>query len=381
MEGVLLDQEDRHAALADLEPSRRRSAAPSAAQAPSTARRAAAGAAGSSAPGAIASICCSPPDSVPPSWPSRSFRHREQRETRVRDRAAKCSTVAVKAPIRRFSDTVSARRCAGPPAPARRPRHDLMRRQTRDVACRRSRPRPRPPRRMPQIVSSASALARAVGADQRDDLAFVDRECRRPCSACDPAVVGVTSRTRSRAVIGRPPPSARVDAALPARRDRRRSPAGRCCTSPGLPSAILTPWSSTTTRRKFASPPHVVLDQQDRDAESTRMASSKSIARRFRADSCRRSARRGRAAPGRCERARSRGAAARRRQVAGRIVGARGEADEIEKALAFSTAALRRAESRAGQQPAACSQDDLRWLCSATSRFSSTVMPGNRRMF
>ncbi len=43
----------------------------------------------------------------------------------------------------------------------------------------------------PEIARSSVRLARAVGADQRDDLARRHVETSTPCSACDRAVVDV----------------------------------------------------------------------------------------------------------------------------------------------------------------------------------------------
>src|SRR5581483_3375425 len=53
----------------------------------------------------IASICCSPPESVPPRWPWRCFRIGNSVKTRSRS-PAKCVSAATVAPICRFSSTV-----------------------------------------------------------------------------------------------------------------------------------------------------------------------------------------------------------------------------------------------------------------------------------
>ena len=107
MEGVLLDQEHGEpVALVELADGARRSAAPGAARGRATARRAAAGAAGSSARAPIASICCSPPESVPPRWLMRRSQPREQREHPLEVARRNGRGSATVAPICRFSSTV-----------------------------------------------------------------------------------------------------------------------------------------------------------------------------------------------------------------------------------------------------------------------------------
>ena len=76
-------------------------------------------------------------------------------------------------------------------------------------------------------------LAGAVGADQRDDLALLDRQ-RDALERLDVAVVGVDVldlEQRHRL--------------SPASRGRPRRPAGRRARPAGSPSAIFSPWSST----------------------------------------------------------------------------------------------------------------------------------------
>ena len=75
VEGVLLDQEDGEPfLLVELADRVEDLLARSAGRGRGRARPAAAAAGGAISARAIASICCSPPDSVPPRWPMRSFR-------------------------------------------------------------------------------------------------------------------------------------------------------------------------------------------------------------------------------------------------------------------------------------------------------------------
>ncbi len=81
----------------------------------------------------IASICCSPPDSVPPRWPMRSFRRGNRVNTCSRD----CVVLAQCRRPGRPSAGSRAPSCGEDAAAFRRLRHaaphDLVRRQPRDV--------------------------------------------------------------------------------------------------------------------------------------------------------------------------------------------------------------------------------------------------------
>ena len=125
---------------------------------------------------AIASICCSPPDSVPPRWPMRCFEAREQREHALEIALEIARSAVTAAPICRFSSTVMRGKM-------RRPSGDCAMR-SRAISCVGSAV-------MSLAVEDDAALARAriaedrhhqrrlagaVGADQGDDLALVDVE-------------------------------------------------------------------------------------------------------------------------------------------------------------------------------------------------------------
>ena len=186
----------------------------------------------------IASICCSPPDSVPPRWAARSLRRGNSRNTRSMS-ASKCDWSVIVAPICRFSSTVMRAKDA---AAFRRLGDaqvcDLVRRQAGDVAA----------------VEHDAALARAriaedghhqrrlagaIGADQGDDLAGMDVEIDA-FERDDVAVIGLHAAHREQGLgrcaagamggltlIARPPRALRRFPRLP-RRDRRRSPWDRC---------------------------------------------------------------------------------------------------------------------------------------------------------
>ena len=97
--GVLLDEQDGHALAVDRRRSSRRSARPARAPAPSTARRAAAAAGAAMSARPMASICCSPPDSVPATWRDALLQPREEREHALAGRAATPPSLRVNAPI------------------------------------------------------------------------------------------------------------------------------------------------------------------------------------------------------------------------------------------------------------------------------------------
>ena len=62
----------------------------------------------------MASICCSPPESVPATWFSRSFRRGKRLKTSSRLAAISDESVRVKAPISRFSRTLICRNTRRP---------------------------------------------------------------------------------------------------------------------------------------------------------------------------------------------------------------------------------------------------------------------------
>ena len=189
---------------------------------------------------AIASICCSPPDSVPPRWSMRCFRSGKSAKTRVEVVVELRAGSATVAPICRFSSTVMREKDA---AAFRRLRDakpgDLVGRQSRDVAAVED-DRAFAGARIAADRHHQRRLAGAVGADQRDDLAFVDVEIDA-LERHDVAVEGLdAAHGEQGALIARPPlrPSRPP---RPRRRDRPRSPSDRCGLRPGGPSAILTP--------------------------------------------------------------------------------------------------------------------------------------------
>ena len=80
----------------------------------------------------MASICCSPPDSVPPRWSRRSFETREQREDALEVLVEMSASSAMAAPICRFSSTVMRGKM-------RRPSGDCAMPQPRDLVGRQAR--------------------------------------------------------------------------------------------------------------------------------------------------------------------------------------------------------------------------------------------------
>ena len=123
---------------------------------------------------AIASICCSPPESVPPRWSRRSLRRGNSSKTRCADPRRSVANLVMAAPICRFSITVMRGKM-------RRPSGDWAMR-VRMMSCVGSRVMSSPaiddlPVARLRIAADGhhqGRLAGAVGADQRDDLALVD---------------------------------------------------------------------------------------------------------------------------------------------------------------------------------------------------------------
>ena len=131
---------------------------------------------------------------------------------------------------------------------------------------------------------------------------------------------------------------------------------------------------------------HVVLDQQDRGALiGADREQQFAQARRFRARSARRRARRGRAAPARCtSRARFPAAAGRHRADCRRHRrrGRAARCDRARSAPDRSRACSALRQDGAPIRPRNVSPEArISALCCATIRFSSAVMPGNSRMF
>ena len=192
----------------------------------------------------IASICCSPPDSVPPRWVMRSFSRGNSAKTR--SSAAGAFGLAAVGRVGAHLQVFRHAHARENPAAFRRLRDaqpgDLVRRHAGDVLA------------VELDMAGAGArlaedrhhqrrLAGAVGADQGDDLAGVDLEIDA-LQRLDLAVGGAQAADREQrscdgAVTFRSP-SPRW---LPPRRrrDRRRSPWDRRAPACGEPSAILTP--------------------------------------------------------------------------------------------------------------------------------------------
>ena len=133
----------------------------------------------------MASICCSPPDSVPASCDKRSSRRGNMESTNAR----RCSTARsaaleaggrsfVKAPICRFSCTVSGPKTWRPSGTSAMPRGDdaAPRCERLDVVGPRSAMLPRTGRNSPGDGFHRRGLAGAVGADERAERAGGNRE-------------------------------------------------------------------------------------------------------------------------------------------------------------------------------------------------------------
>ena len=126
-------------------------------------------------PRPIASICCSPPESVPALWRCRSARRGKMPNTRSRFCARSRARAAVAAEIEVLGD-----RHVGEDAAAFRhmdqaARHDRGRARALDrLACEADRAAPRPQHAGDRAVERG--FAGAVRAEHRDDLALVHRE-------------------------------------------------------------------------------------------------------------------------------------------------------------------------------------------------------------
>ncbi len=206
--------------------SRRSSWHDDAARGRATARRAAAASGCDISARAIASICCSPPESVPAVCSSRSFRRGKSAKTAFVDRAAMPPVAcASRRPSRGSRAPSGWRRCRGPRARCDDAHaHELVRGRARDVARRRSGPRRSAAGTSPDDRAQRRRLAGAVGADQRHDLALPDRRGDTPLQRVDRAVGDVdrsSTRERWRAHAARP--------------GRPRSPSGSSGSPPGVP--------------------------------------------------------------------------------------------------------------------------------------------------
>ena len=165
--------------------------------------------------------------------------HRKRAGTPCRCRLRFRESLRVNAPMRRLSITVMRLRIARPSGTWLRPSATIL------CAGRRAMLRPSKSDRARGRPDQAGdgleqrRLAGAVRADQRDDLAALDRQTRRRA-----APRSCRSRTR------KPWSVSMVIAARP-RRDRPRSPRGSFWIASGGPSAILVPKLSTVTRSEM----------------------------------------------------------------------------------------------------------------------------------
>ena len=175
---------------------------------------------------AIASICCSPPDSVPPRWSQALLAGAGTAPARARDRASKSAGSAVVAPICRFSSTVmrgKMRRPSGACASLRRAISWVGRRVM-------SRPAkamlPSRARGLPQMVIISVDLPAPL-APIRVTISPSLTSRSTPLQRHHAAVEGLDAAHREeRRVIARPPLRPRRRPRR-RRRDRRRSPSGR----------------------------------------------------------------------------------------------------------------------------------------------------------
>ena len=173
---VLLDQQDRHAFARRSRAPSRRPSAPSAARAPSTARRAAAASAATSARGPSRASAARRPTACPRSAggaPSGAETARTRARRRPRSPRGRC---AMYAPIARFSSIVSAPNTPRPSGTIARPRrtssNDGLAGDVLAVVADRA----RLDRLQAADALERRRLARAVGADQADELALADVE-------------------------------------------------------------------------------------------------------------------------------------------------------------------------------------------------------------
>ena len=126
----------------------------------------------------IASICCSPPDSVPPRCRRRSSRIGNSAKTR-RQSSSKCAGSAVAAPIRRFSSTVMRGKMRRPSGACAMPSRMISKVGRRVMSRPSNTIRPRAATRVAADRHQQRRFAGAVGADHRDDLAGADLRDRR----------------------------------------------------------------------------------------------------------------------------------------------------------------------------------------------------------
>ena len=326
----------------------------------------------------IASICCSPPESVPAFWREALAQPREQRERALVGDSHRAGRRRY-APIWRFSRTVRLAKmrrpsgtCEIPRATRRSARSAVMSAPSNQIRPERGRSSPLTARRSvdlpapfePISVDDLARLHLEVDAAQREDRAVGDRE------RLD------AQQRRARRVHALAAASSEVPRYASITRGSRR-------TSSGGPSAIFSPWSST--RHALAEVHHerdVVIDQHDAELRTRGAAAgSAGAAPPSRRDSCRRRARRAAAgAAASRARARSRAGAARRRAASRRAPprSGRGRGARAARAPAprsgFAASARRR---RAGRRRATSGARRR----SAARTFSSTVSERNRRMF
>ena len=182
----------------------------------------------------IATICCSPPESVPACCDLRSARRGKERVDTLE--VALHLLVAARALERAHLQVLEHAHPREEPPPLGRLRdpelHDLVRGPIRDLLALEA---DRSPPRAVEAVDRAERrrLAGAVRADQRDDLALPDVD-RDALERFDRAVVGVDVLELEDELAG----SAHAVAALPRYASITRS---SFCTSFGAPSAIFSP--------------------------------------------------------------------------------------------------------------------------------------------
>ena len=215
-------------------------------------------------------------------------------------------------------------------------------------------------------------LARAVGADQRDDLALLDAQANAGERA-DAPVASVEVFDLKQRHVRRPRRC----------RDRLRSRAGRGEPRPACPSAIFSPWSSTVMRSLIVHhQPHVVFDQENRHAALANAADQLDQIVLLAAGSSRRPARRAAAVSDR-SRARARSRAGAGSRTAGCAHTCRRRCSSRRSAAARARARARRAlpplrrrvQQRVEQGSRACAR------ARPVITLSSADMNANRRMF
>ena len=228
VEGVLLDQED-----GDRPPrgrsggSPRRSAARSAVRARATARRAAAARGRLISARAMASICCSPPDSVPPRWSRRSASRGNIVKTRSRS-CSKCAGSAKRGAHLQILEHGHAREDAPALGHLRDAApDDLVGRRAPVMSSPSSRTAPEPRAGIAANGHQQRRFAGAVGADQGDDLALGDLEVDA-VQRLDGAVEGGDAANGEHRRVSHRAPPRRC-------RDRRGSRRDRAARRPACP--------------------------------------------------------------------------------------------------------------------------------------------------